>query len=144
MEKLVAALLFIILLLSGLLFVKQSFVAYIEGEANFSLTMEPITLDDLPAVTMCFVGVRSRYNRKAWINGRDFSVEAKVSEETQKKFTLKDNKYIETLFGLEIKFSRMRQSPELEKKHKNEKRIWRCYKEPILKYVRVNGEEGVK
>ena len=95
-----AVLIHISLLGGSILFVKQTIYEYIQGSTFYSVTKEPITLHDLPTLTICWVVHIPTYPPRAY--GKDFSIEVKLCEDDQETTTLLEDKKVKTLSGLEM------------------------------------------
>ena len=59
LERLLKFLLYLGYLVGALWFSKKAINEYMEGTTGYSVTQEPITLQDMPTLTTCFVWTRS-------------------------------------------------------------------------------------
>ena len=109
------------LLLCALLFIKQPFENFLNRITDHSFTHAPITLNDLPTVTVCFMqpfwfrGQDDRYHHRSANNlkiGKHLQIDVKIFEQnTTKTVTLVENKGVSTLFGIELYLKRLHVDP---------------------------------
>ena len=103
-------LLYLFLLALSLLFVWENIEEYLEGKKIYSVSQEPVTLHDLPTITICWkFGTSFTAMPQRATYGKDFTIDVKIldsSEETT--VTLKENKSVETrLFAIAINLNEM-------------------------------------
>ena len=109
-------LLYLALMLCGILFVIHYFEEFINGGTGYAESTVPISLHDLPTVTLCFSTSRTdgsninEYSRKYHYQ-EDFTIQhrvvGKINETSgkDKSITLLEDQNVATLFGLEIKLA---------------------------------------
>ena len=70
----------VLLLVTTYIFTSEVIYEYLEGHTNFSVTEEPITVEDIPTFTICLESKRSqesdRVNEDLLKYGRDFTIQA--------------------------------------------------------------------
>ena len=103
-------LLYLFLLALSLLFVWGNIEEYLEGKKIYTVSQEPVTLHDLPTITICWkFGSSFTAMPQRVTYGKDFTIDVKIldgSEETT--VTLKENKSVETrLFPIAIHLNEM-------------------------------------
>ena len=98
--------LYILLCIGALAFVMGTIDDYLEGKAYYSTTNEPVTLQDLPSLTICwplndYLGV--------YHYATNFTIDVKVSEtqENTPSISLELNKSIKTDSGIVMKLSKV-------------------------------------
>ena len=111
-KHLLKSLLYLGLLGGAILFVRQNIGEYIQGSTGYSTTHEPLTLNDLPSLVICWKVGRHGVPQKVKY-GTDFTIDFKVIEEDIKTVTLNESKPVKTLLAIEVKVSEL----YLSKKH---------------------------
>ena len=103
LTKSLNVLLYLVFTAGAIAFVSQSIREYLEFKTSLLVTKEPITLDDLPTVMLCFTihewGIKRNY-------GQDFVIETLVWNKGQ-KVTLEEKTVAEPFPGLEVFLSRV-------------------------------------
>ena len=97
-------LLYIALLAGALMFCVQSFQDYWMGKRSYADSKEPISLIDLPAITICQHPLKS----KRLVYGQNVLIDARVWEKDEKKVRLQENRSVKTLFGLGLHLSELK------------------------------------
>ena len=79
---------YIILLLGGLLFSKDAVDQYKEGKTATEVTMEPITPDDLPTITICYRECKAEQYKKGCTpsNFTEFTYEVDIGNDEKVTF----------------------------------------------------------
>ena len=109
-QKVLKVLIYLGLLTCGLILSWQTVKEYQKGVTSYALSQESVTLDDLPTWTMCYYracATGDPCDQKVLLYGVNFVIDVKVSEKQEKTVTLELNKYVKTLFGLEIRLDEM-------------------------------------
>ena len=111
-QKVLKVLLYLGLLTCGLILSWQTVKEYQKGVTSYALSQKPVTLDDLPTWTICYhracaAGEKDCTRKKVLLYGENYVIDVKVSEKQEKTVTLELNKYVKTLFGLEIRLDEM-------------------------------------
>ena len=100
LRQLFESLLYLVLLVGGLVFVQTSWQDYIAGKTDVSVSKEPLSLKDLPTLTMCLV-----FDKTEWlIYGQNYTIDVSISETKNQTITLEENKWVKALFSLEFHF----------------------------------------
>ena len=86
----------------ALLFVSQTARIYMKGSSDYSVRHETISLLDLPTITVCWNLFGVLKNRGIVNYGQDFLIDVKIFERKTKTVTLKANRSVETLYGINI------------------------------------------
>ena len=98
---LIEGLLYIGFLIGAIFFVEQSISEFMDGTTSYSESHEPILLQDLPTLTICFLGADQ--TTLTLVYGANLSIDAGVSENGKgNTITLIENKGVKTMFGLTI------------------------------------------
>ena len=110
------AVLYLGLLLGGLVFVSKDIEDYLSGSTNYSVTSEPLSLKDLPTLTVC-LGRRPIYlydqngnlltQYDKIVYGQNFSIDIRISSQAGSNTTLQENKYVEVISGLQVHLSEL-------------------------------------
>ena len=120
------------LLLGAILFSSDTVLNYKSGRTTYSESKKPITLEDLPTFTICFI---LPYELENYTHGKDFIINLTVSGDNGHWLKLQENEYTSTSFSLSVHLSKLRQTSRIEQKHKDagnspiawaEK--WQCFK----------------
>ena len=98
------AILYILLLAAPVIFVKENVEDYLKDKTSYALSQEPISLKDLPTVTICW---RVTKYFKRGVYGKDITIDAKVHEEQERTGTLSLNQSVQSLFNIEISLSEL-------------------------------------
>ena len=98
------AILYLGLLIGGLVFVSKDIKDYLSGTTNYSISKEPLTLKDLPTLTVC---LSVRHQHEKIIYGPDFSIDIRITHIGESNATLQENKYVEVMSGLKIHLSEL-------------------------------------
>ena len=90
-------LIYIIVSIGCFKYVKESFTDYLSYATNYAVTEEPISLSDLPALTICLEheSIRLTYDE-------DFVIDVEVAEEITENATLQISRKFVSVFGLHI------------------------------------------
>ena len=73
------------LLVSSLSFLLDSFEVYLSEATDYSETYEPITLNDLPTVTLCLIDTHGwNFEGMEFIHGKNIMIDAKFFEKKGK------------------------------------------------------------
>ena len=105
-------LLYISLLVGGLIFSWETIQEYLKGSTSHYSTSEPITLNDIPTLSVCWLW---RYDRD--IYGKDFSLEFKLWNDS-KSVTLIEDESVKVWSGLEFHLSKLHLRCSLHQKCK--------------------------
>ena len=98
---LIEGFLYIGFLIGAIFFVEQSISEFMDGTTSYSESHEPILLQDLPTLTICFWGTDE--TSLTLVYGSNLSIDAAVSENGKgNTITLIENKGVKTMFGLTI------------------------------------------
>ena len=102
---------FWIILYLGLLgltldFCLDNFKAYLSARTYYTPSQQPITLFDLPTLTVCW-NVPKKHFDKMMILGTDLTIDLKVFEKEQQTVTLVENEYVRSQFNLDIHLSEL-------------------------------------
>ena len=113
-KKLQENFVYVVLFLSSLVFIWQCIIEYCAGNTSLSVTRDHITLSDLPTLTICFNFPDVSDNAKNKIQygefeyGKDFFTEVRMFDDEKEAIVrLKENSFVESLFGAEIHFSKI-------------------------------------
>ena len=95
------ALLYFCLLVGGLIFSWETIQEYLEGGTSHYSTTEPITLNDIPTLSICWMW---KYDRD--IYGKHFFLDINL-QNISKSVTLKENESVKIWSGLEFHLSEL-------------------------------------
>lgn len=94
-------LLYVGLLVGGLIFSLETILEYLKGSTSHYSTTEPITLNDIPTLSICW---KWKYERD--IYGKDFYLDLKLQNNT-KSVILIENDSVNVLSGLKLHLSEL-------------------------------------
>ena len=110
-----------ILLMAAILSVKQTIEEFLEGSTLYSTTNEPLTLHDLPTLTICWkVDNQSFFWNNHLKYGKHVSIDIKIIETNSETITLLKDLYVQTSKGLGMHLSELYQ-------RKTQDEIMPCY-----------------
>ena len=104
MKDFFKATVYIFLLVAPVIFVKENFEDYLKDGTSYAITQEPLSLDDLPTVTLCW---RITKYIKWSVYEKDVTIDAKVFENQEKTVTLSLNQSVQSLYGIEMSLSEL-------------------------------------
>ena len=106
---LVEALLYVGFLIGAVFFVQQSISEFMEGTTSYSESHEPISLQDLPSLTVCVDNWSYAFGLNfTQVYGNNLWIAANVSENgNYKTVTLIENRGVQTMFGLTIRLKQI-------------------------------------
>ena len=93
--------LYLLLLAGSTIFIYETFQEYLQASTFYSVTKEPLTLNDLPTLTLCWVLWPYGKIQKS-VYGKNFTIDVRVLEKQAKIITLIENQHVPTIFGLKI------------------------------------------
>ena len=106
LRKLAEGLLYICLLVLALEFCKENVNDYMGGTTQYSETWEPLTVIDLPTVSVCLPPYDfifpPEYKQTGYVLGENVLIHTKVFEKEEETVQLETNKSVQTLYGIEI------------------------------------------
>ena len=94
--------LYLLLLTGSSLFLYQTFQEYLQGSTFYSVSREPLTLHDLPTLTVCWKVLEWNHMGFQREYGKDFTIHVRVLEKEEKIVTLIEDQSVPTLFSLRI------------------------------------------
>ena len=105
-------LLYIGLLIGAIIFVKQTIEEYSHGNTSYTITQEPISLSDLPTLTICwktkfFYRTTLQHEFSPYVYGENVSIDVKTHGRKENTVTLLENKNILVSDGIHIHLSEL-------------------------------------
>ena len=100
-KKLLVLLIYLGLFSVALIFVKQSVQEYLEETTGYTVTHEPLSLNDLPATTLCHVWTLADWKRKQMDISINVTIYRRHRGRVEFKFvTLSESKIVQSLWGV--------------------------------------------
>ena len=101
--KFLKILLYLVLLTAALLFVRQTIREYKDGATSYMVTQEPVSLRDLPTLTLCWVRKYTNYNTsvededelRSNVYGKNLSIAVRIFGQKENTVTLIENENVQ-------------------------------------------------
>ena len=106
-----------VLMLTGLIYAFGYFKDFMNGSSNYTAKQEPLSLQDLPALTICCT---SDYGNPKLRYQTDFFVNLTVRGNEEASKELKEDEYVSTIFGLRLFFREIQQTMKVQQELKKE------------------------
>ena len=98
-RKLIAGLLYLIFTTLAIAYLYGTVKEFFEGRTSYSLSVEDVTVFDLPALTVCLAAKNASYRL---IYGKDTLFTANIFEQQEESMDLFENKAVKTKIGIEL------------------------------------------